>query len=110
MPKQKLKKEQRGVKELIELEWQEIDRLIALIKGEKKAKGSTLGPKERYRYSLALAAHVRRLDKLLWKAGVGKLNEESLAKLLEKVPRRYKAMIFKSVLGRRARTRTIKEA
>lgn len=103
-------KKERAIKELIELEWEEIDRLIGLIKGEKKAKGGTLGPRERYRYSLALAAHVHRLEKLLWKAGTRGLDEESLAKLLEKIPKRYKDIVLKKVKSKRAEERSAKEA
>jgi hypothetical protein len=90
-------KQKRGLAELIKIEWEEIDRLINLIKSRKSAKGAALGAKERFRYSMALAAHVHRLDKLLWKAGVGKLDEESLAKLLEKVPKKYKDMVLRRV-------------
>jgi hypothetical protein len=89
VPKPKLK---RGLVELIEIEWQEIDRLIKLI---KSVNGRAT--RERYRYSIALASHVHRLDKLLWKAGVGKLDEESLAKLLAKVPKKYRDIVLRRV-------------
>ena len=103
MTKKKRIAKHRAIKELIELEWEEIDRLIDLIKGVKKARGGTLGPKERSRYSMALAAHVHRLDKLLWKAGAARLDEESLAKLLEKIPKRYKDVVLKEVVSKRAK-------
>ena len=103
-------KKERALKELIEIEWEEIDRLIGLIEGENKAEGGTLGPKERYRYSFALAAHVHRLEKLLWKAGARGLDNESLAKLLEKIPKRYKDIVLKKVKSKRAEERSTKEA
>jgi len=98
-------KQKRGLAELVKIEWEEIDRLIKLI---KEANGRAT--KERYRYSMALAAHVHRLDKLFWKAGLGKLDEESLAKLLEKIPKRYKDIILKRVFSKRAKERPIQEA
>jgi len=94
----------RDIGELIEITWKEIDR--CLIKLEDKA----LMDKHKILWSQNLASFVSRLDKMLAKAGLGKLDEESLAKLLEKIPKRYKDIVLKKVKSKRAEERSAKEA
>ena len=95
---------QRDIGELIEITWKEIDR--CLMKLEDKA----LKDKHKILWSQNLASFVSRLDKILAKAGLGKLDEESLAKMLEKIPKRYKDIVLKRVKSKRAKERRLQEA
>jgi len=97
-----LSRKKRGIKELINIEWAEIDRCLREL--EKGGRSEKL----RIRWSRLLASHVKRLDTLMWKAGLGKLEEESLAKLLEKVPLRYHHIILEKV-QKHEKTRKTKE-
>lgn len=96
-------KKQKGIKELIKIEWKEIDRCITNL------NNSNIPDKYKVSWSRLLAKHVEKLDKLLWKAGLGKLEEESLAKLLEKVPLQYRNIISGKV-RKHEKTRKTKEA
>lgn len=103
MPKQTA--EQQGIKELISIEWREIDRCLKMLTNPKTTD------KYMVKWSRLLAKHVERVDKLLWKAGIGKLDDESLAKLLEKVPKKYLDLpIWKRVFSKRAKERHNKKA
>jgi len=92
----------KGIKELIEIEWKEIDRCITNLNNPK------ITDKYKVIWSRLLTKHVERLDKLLWKAGLGKLEEESLAKLLEKVPLQYRNIVLGKV-RKHEKTRKTKE-
>jgi len=80
LPKQTA--EQQGIKELISIEWREIDRCLKMLTSPKTTD------KYMVKWSRLLAKHIEQVDKLLWKAGMGKLDDESLARLLEKVPKK----------------------
>lgn len=96
-------RKRKGIKELVEIEWKEIDRCITNLNNSK------IPDKYKVIWSRLLAKHIERLEKLLWKAGLGKLEEESLTKLLEKVPLQYRNII--SGKGRKhEKTRKTKEA
>jgi len=97
-------RKQRNLKELIEITWQEIDRCL------KKIQDNKVEDKHKILWSQNLASFVNRLDKMLTKAGLGKLDEESLSKMLEKVPKRYRDIILKRVFSKRAKERPIQEA
>jgi len=97
-------RQQRNLKELIEITWQEIDRCL------KKLEDDNVRDKHKILWSQNLASFISRLDKMLTKAGLGKLDEESLSKMLEKVPKRYRDIILKRVLSKRAKERSAKEA
>jgi hypothetical protein len=97
-------RQQRNLKELIEITWQEIDRCL------KKLDDKEVRDKHKILWSQNLASFVSRLDKMLTKAGLGKLDEESLSKMLEKVPKRYREIILKRVFSKRAKERPIQEA
>lgn len=81
----------RNIKDLIAIEWAEIDRCLEQL---EKARSEKL----RIRWSRLLATHIERLDKMLWKAGVGKLDENDLAKLLTKIPERCRKIMERKVL------------
>jgi hypothetical protein len=103
VPKQTAEKQ--GIKELINIEWREIDRCLKMLTNPKTTD------KYMVKWSRLLAKHIEQVDKLLWKAGMVKLNDESLAKLLEKVPKKYLDLpIWKRVFSKRAKERSAKEA
>ena len=80
----------RNIKDLIAIEWAEIDRCLQQLKESRSEK-------LKIRWSRLLATHIERLDKMLWKAGVGKLDENDLAKLLTKIPERYRKIMERKV-------------
>jgi len=103
MPKQTA--EQQGIKELISIEWREIDRCLKMLTSPKTTD------KYMVKWSRLLAKHIEQVDKLLWKAGMGKLDDESLARLLEKVPKKYLDLaIWKRVFSKRAKEKRLQEA
>lgn len=80
----------RNLKDLIAIEWAEIDRCLEQLKESRSEK-------LKIRWSRLLATHIKRLDKMLWKAGVGKLDENDLAILLTKIPERYRKIMERKV-------------
>jgi len=103
MPKQTA--EQQGIKELISIEWREIDRCLKMLTSPKTTD------KYMVKWSRLLAKHIEQVNKLLWKAGMGKLDDESLARLLEKVPKKYLDLaIWKRVFSKRAKEKRLQEA
>jgi len=97
-------RKQRSLTELIEITWQEIDRCL------KKLEDDNVRDKHKILWSQNLASFVNRLDKMLTKAGLKKLDEESLSKMLEKIPKRYRDIIVKRVFSKRAKERRNKKA
>ncbi|KPV63615.1 MAG: hypothetical protein AOA66_0747 [Candidatus Bathyarchaeota archaeon BA2] len=96
---------QRDIKELISIEWREIDRCLKMPTNPKTTD------KYMVKWSRLLAKHIEQVDKLLWKAGMDKLDDESLAKLLEKVPKKHLDLpIWKRVFSKRAKEKSAKEA
>jgi len=81
----------RGIKELIDETWALINR----------AKGSLSDPKlgegEKIRWAGALANAIGTLNRLLLKDGAGGVNEEDLASILSKIPKKYVKIVNKKV-------------
>lgn len=83
--------EERGVKELINETWALID------KTKGRLQDTALGENDKIRWAGVLANAIGTLNKLLWKAGAGRLDEEDLATILSKVPDKYAKMVRKRI-------------
>ena len=83
------------VGELIARAW----RLVDL--AEDRVRDESLEENERIRWAGVLAAVIGTLNKLMWKAGVGRLDKKSVAKLLEKVPKKYRNIVLRVGKGRK---------
>ena len=77
------------VGELIARAW----RLVDL--AEDRVRDESLEENERIRWAGVLATVIGTLNKLMWKAGVGRMDKKSVAKLLEKIPRKYRDVVLK---------------
>lgn len=81
--------EQDDVGELIVRAW----RLVEFAEG--RLRDESLDEDERVRWAGVLATVIGTLNKLMWKAGVGRMDKKSVAKLLEKIPRKYRDVVLK---------------
>ena len=68
---------------------------------EERVRDESLGENERIRWAGVLATVIGTLNKLMWKAGVGRLDKKSVAKLFEKVPKKYREVVFSRVKVRK---------
>ena len=81
--------EERGVKELIAKTWKQIDQ------AEERLAGPDLSENDKIRWAGVLANLIGTLNRLLWKAGMGKVDEEDLAQILSKIPEKYVKVVKK---------------
>ena len=86
---------QEDVGELIVRAW----CLVELAEG--RLRDESLDENDKIRWAGVLATVIGTLYKLMWKAGVGRLDKESVAKLLEKVPKKYREVVFSRVKVRK---------
>jgi len=86
---------QDDVGELISRAW----RLVEFAEGRLRDEG--LGEDERVRWAGVLATVIGTLNKLMWKAGVGRMDKKSVAKLLEKIPKKYRDVVLKGAKKRK---------
>jgi len=86
---------EKEVGELIARAW----RLVDL--AEDRVRDESLDENERIRWAGVLATVIGTLNKLMWKAGVGRLDKKSLAKLLEKIPKKYRDAVLGVDKGRK---------
>ena len=82
-------KKQRGVDDLIKETWRLIDQ------AKHSLSDPNLGENDKIRWAGVLANAIGTLNKLLWKAGAGKMDEEDLATMLSKIPEKYAKMVKK---------------
>lgn len=78
---------ERGINELIAETWKLIDQ------AKKSLSDPELGENDKIRWAGVLASAIGTLNKLLWKTGAGKVEEEDLATLLSKVPEKYSKIV-----------------
>ena len=86
---------QEDVGELIVRAW----CLVELAEGRLRAEG--LDENERIRWAGVLATVIGTLNKLMWKAGVGRLDKKSVAKLLKKISKKYRNIVLRGGKGRK---------
>ncbi len=99
----------RGLAELIQIAWKQVDLCITKLEDEETDE------RHKLMWSQNLAAYISRLDKLLWKAGAGKIEKEDLAKLLSKIPERYRKIVETKIKrstrrSKHGKSKEIKEA
>jgi len=85
---------ERGIVDLIQLEWEIIDEL------QKKAR-ECVYDKHKTQYYLALSSHARTLSKLIRESGVKTRDTQDLAILLQDVRKRVKKFVVMSKKWRR---------
>lgn len=83
--------DERGVQDLINETWILIDQ------AKERLKDPELAENDKIRWAGVLANAIGTLNKLLWKAGAGRLEEEDLASILSKVPEKYAKMVRKRI-------------
>ena len=86
---------QEEIGELIARAWRLVDF------AEDRVRDESLDENERIRWAGVLATVIGTLNKLMWKAGVGRLDKKSVAKLLEKVPKKYRNIVLRVGKGRK---------
>jgi len=79
--------DERGVQDLINEAWTLIDQAKA------RLQDSNVSENDKIRWAGVLANAIGSLNKLLWKAGMGKVDEEDLAQILSKIPEKYAKMV-----------------
>jgi len=94
-------KKEEEIGELIVRAW----RLVDL--AEDRVRDESLDENERIRWAGVLATVIGTLNKLMWKAGVGRMDKKSVAKLLEKVPKKYRNIVLR--VGKRRKRFVVDE-
>lgn len=84
---------ERGINELIIETWTLIDQ------AKKSLSDPELSENDKIRWAGVLASAIGTLNRLLWKAGAGKVDEEDLASILSKVPEKYAKMVKRRLNG-----------
>lgn len=79
---------EREVAELIARVW----RLIEY--AEQRLRDPSLGESEKIRWAGVLATVYGTLNKLMWKAGVGRVDKQSFARLMAKIPKKYREIVY----------------
>lgn len=82
---------ERGINELIVETWALIDQ------AKKRLSDPELSENDKIRWAGVLASAIGTLNRLLWKAGAGRVDEEDLASILSKVPEKYARMVKKKI-------------
>lgn len=73
--------------DLITRTWRLIDYI------NERLANPELSENEKIRWAGVLASAIGTLNKLFYKAGVGKLSEDDLAMLLSKIPKKFRKMM-----------------
>ena len=76
-------------------------RLIEYI--EQRLQDPAVGENEKIRWAGVLAVCYGTLNKLMWKAGRGKIDKQSLSRLLAKIPKKYRDIVCGRVRKRYVR-------
>lgn len=84
---------ERGINELISETWALIDQ------AKKRLSDSSLSENDKIRWAGVLASAIGTLNRLLWKVGAGKMDEEDLASILSKVPGKYAKIVKLKLKG-----------
>jgi len=84
--------------DLIARTWQ----LIDYING--RLSDSALSENEKIRWAGVLANTIGTLNKLFYKAGVGKLGEDDLVMLMSKIPKKFRRLIRRKMLLAKSKT------
>jgi len=79
------------VTELIARVW----KLVEYV--EQRLQDPNIGETEKIRWAGVLAVAYGTLNKLLWKAGRGKVDKESYARLMAKIPKKYREIVYRGV-------------
>ena len=77
---------ERDVSELIIKTWQLVDFC------EWRLNDPEVEESEKIKWAGVLATAIGTLNKLLWKAGLGRMDKEDLAMLLSKIPKKYQVL------------------
>lgn len=89
-------KKEKDVAELMVRAWNLVDYV------EGRLLNPSLDENEKIRWAGVLATVMGTLSKLMWGAGMGKMDKESLAKLFAKIPKKYREVVLRG-LKRRVR-------
>jgi len=74
-----------------------IARVWKLIEyAERRLWDPAIGENEKIRWAGVLANLYGTLNKLMWKAGIGKVDKQSFARLLAKIPKKYREIVYNS--------------
>jgi len=82
------------VAELIARVW----RLIEYV--EQRLQDPAIGEGEKIRWAGVLAVAYGTLNKLLWKAGRGRVDKQSFARLMAKIPKKYREIVYSRIRKR----------
>ena len=81
---------EHDVAEVIARVWRLIDYT------EQRLLDPDIGENERIRWAGVLATYYGTLNKLMWRAGIGKVDKQSFARLLAKIPKKYREIVYNS--------------
>jgi len=84
-------KEKHELAELIARTWSLINYI------DDRLKSSTLNENDRIRWAGVLASTIGTLNKLFYKAGIGKLDKDDMAILLSKIPKKYSQIVRRRI-------------
>jgi len=73
--------------ELIARTWRLIDYI------DERLKEETVQEAEKIRWARVLAKAIDTLNKLFYKAGIGKLNDDDMSILLSKIPKKFSTIV-----------------
>lgn len=80
-------REKGELTKLIARTWHLIDYI------EKRLKEKTVREADKIRWARVLAKAIDTLNKLFYNAGIGKLNEDDMAILLSKIPKKFSTIV-----------------
>jgi len=84
-------KERHELAELIARTWSLINYIDA------RLKSSTLSENDKIRWAGVLAGTIGTLNKLFYKAGIGKFDKDDMATLLSKIPKKYRQIVRRRI-------------
>lgn len=77
--------------ELIARTWSLVDYI------DDRLKSSTLNENDKIRWAGVLASTIGTLNKLFYKAGIGKFDKDDMAILLSKIPKKYSQIVRRRI-------------
>jgi len=84
-------REKRELTELITRTWSLIDYI------DERLKSSTLNENDKIRWAGVLANAIGTLNKLFYKAGIGKFDKDDMAILLSKIPKKFSQIVRRRI-------------
>lgn len=84
-------KEKHELGELIARTWSLINYI------DERLKSSTLNENDKIRWAGVLAGTIGTLNKLFYKAGIGKFDKDDMAILLSKIPKKYSQIVRRRI-------------